>query len=275
MEAASDKPSVHTAHTQTGHLEALANLCRLCGKRAQSVKEKKKNVSHDASKLRVLIFEVFGVDVSGDQAELHPTLCCTQCYRMVLNVKRRGQSSAQAKYIDDVSTINVNAWCKYDEHVKSSECSVCSRHSLQASGGRPTNPKAGVGTNYRRVDDKFDHIVKDCPALNTRGCQLPGMPEYLKKHFLCPHCHCIMSPRSVSTPCGHEFCSKCLSDVYPQCQRNTEIACPVCHLPVKFETVTSVKTKQPKLYEQLLDLIRGSMHLLWKARESEWFEVYA
>ena len=80
MEAASDKPSVHTAHTQTGHLEALANLCRLCGKRAQSVKEKKKNVSHDASKLRVLIFEVFGVDVSGDQAELHPTLCCTQCY---------------------------------------------------------------------------------------------------------------------------------------------------------------------------------------------------
>ena len=63
-----------------------------------------------------------------------------------------------------------------------------------------------------------------------------------------------MSPRSVSTPCRQEFCSKCLSDVYPQCQRNTEIPCPVCHLSVKFETVAPVKTKQPQLYEQVFDL---------------------
>ena len=62
-------------HSKVFHVNALADLCRLCGQQAQTAKEKKKNVLHQVLKVPDLTLEVFGINVSQDMADVHPTCC--------------------------------------------------------------------------------------------------------------------------------------------------------------------------------------------------------
>ena len=80
------------------------------------------------------------------------------------------------------------------------------------------------------------------------------MSETLKHHFICSLCSGILPPRSVSTQCVHDFCSQCLGDRFPDCLKQTQVPCPTCDEGVVFETIVSLKSKQPKICSQLLDL---------------------
>ena len=241
-------------HSEASHQNALAELCRLCAKRAQTAKEKKRNVVHQVSKVSDLILEVFGVSTSHDMSDTHPALMCSQCYKMMSNVKRRGQSSAQSKYIDDVKETDMSIWKSYNAQLPQTQCTVCSFYFTQSKGGRPAKLKSGKGANYWRLTDKFDHLLSDSLTLDPQSFDLVGLPETLKHHFVCSLCNSILSSRSVSTQCGHDFCSHCLSGKFPDCLKRTQIPCPKCNEPVVFDTVVSLKMKQPKIYCQLLDL---------------------
>ena len=195
-------------HSEASHQNALAELCHLCAKRAQTAKEKKRNVVHlQVSKVSDLILEVFGVSTSHDMGDTHPALMCSQCYKMMSNVKRRGQSSAQSKYIDDVKETDMSIWKSYNAQLPQAQCTVCSFYFTQSKGGRPAKLKSGKGANYWRLTDKFDHFLSDSLTLDPQSFDLVGLPETLKHHFVCSLCNNILSSRSVSTQCGHDFCS--------------------------------------------------------------------
>ena len=87
----SDKQMIHNSEL---HMKTLDNLCRTCGKRALSFKQKmnKKHKIRLVDKYTHLINEYFGIDTSSDSVTTHPDKLCTYCYNSLMTQKRNPNS---------------------------------------------------------------------------------------------------------------------------------------------------------------------------------------
>ena len=133
----------------------------------------------------------------------------------------------------------MSIWKSYNAQLPQTQHTVCSFYSTQSKGRRPAKLKSGKDANCWHLTDKFDHLLSDNLTLDPHSFDLVGLPETLKHHLLCSLCNSILSSRSVSTQCGHDFCSHCLSGKFPDCLKRTQIPCPKCNEPVVFDTVVS------------------------------------
>ncbi len=242
------------SHTEQFHALALLKLCRLCGKKAQTEKERKKNIVHSTENFSKDIKDIFDLDIYLDSPQKHPTTICTKCYRLILNIKRRGKSDVHDVHISNIKQTGATIWQDYCSDIPLSECRPCNEWMVVSKGGRPVSAGAGIATDYARLTDKFHSLVKDSPNIISSNYDFVGLSDTQKRHYICCVCQDILSPRAVCTPCKHEFCSNCLSTVFPNSLRNTQSPCPMCQCMVSFGSIVSLKVANPKFYNQLLDL---------------------
>lgn len=122
-------------HCIDEHINRVNSLCRLCSERtSRQVKDK-----YIPLKLCSIyakdISQVYGIDVSKDEAGKHSIHFCVRCYRKLMKkVKKTRPDSASE---------NLNksfVWCHFDETLGINQCLACSHFERQCKGGRPHKP---------------------------------------------------------------------------------------------------------------------------------------
>ncbi len=242
---------VHSKETHDKHVQ---ELCRLCAEYAQTKKEKDKKVKKLANNRTALIKEHIGIDISLECNEKskgkYPKKLCTKCDKFLSNVKSRGLSEKHKPLVESFKVKNASIWCEYDNARGLESCSVCSLKSDLTKGGRPKSTKHGLGASYEdRLDPYFSH-VSECPNMDTTGFDIVGLKDRQQRHFLCTICLNILSPKSLHTPCGHDFCSQCFSAACP----GSNVKCPECKHTFHNSQIQSLKTSNRKTYTQLMEL---------------------
>lgn len=126
-------------HTFEYHKKCLSQLCRVCGKRAVTRKDKGKMCTQNSN----LILQIFNIDISKDNLDVFPDKLCTQCATFIYNHSKR-QSADNLNYDKVMSMIiNPDIWRCYDININIDECRVCSLYEEQQKGGRPVRVKCG------------------------------------------------------------------------------------------------------------------------------------
>ncbi len=113
------------------HQNILGQLCRICGQRAQTKKERlsKRPAKKVQSHVNDLIM-FYGIDIQGDNADQHPDKLCTICYRRTVNYKCEDRSEWTNQYIYKEEAIRTNElWLPHQ--VDSSDCLTCKLFEYQ------------------------------------------------------------------------------------------------------------------------------------------------
>ena len=113
------------------HHAILKELCRICGQRAQTKKEKiskpkrqPKSVKSCESKL----MSFYGVNIQIEDPHLFPDKLCTICYRRLINFKHDDRPEWKNHYVYKDDAMKTNDLWK--PHLDSS-CLVCSLYEYQ------------------------------------------------------------------------------------------------------------------------------------------------
>ena len=227
-------------------------MCRLCGNRAQTLKEKRKGAAvHPVSQFAVEIELIIGLEVRNDDENVCSGLLCTKCYNLLINLRKRGRSSIHDALFDHMFQINDTVWTRYNPSLDLSQCTVCSLVSSQAKSGRPKVTKPGLGADYNKLHDKFSAIVKGIPRFNTSQYEIFGLTPAQQKHYICPLCEHVLSLCCVTYPCGHDFCSSCLSAKVEGNKSSVLCKCPECNVACEMQTVKATKWANSKFFQQL------------------------
>ena len=111
------------------HVFCLTKLCRICGGRAQNSMADLQQKSPKLCKNYVeQILYTFGIDITEDLKDIHPTCICYLCYRRLNN--ETTFSGESFKHL-------------WEPHQRVGECKVCSLFNQQSKGGRPKKVKRG------------------------------------------------------------------------------------------------------------------------------------
>ncbi len=241
-------------HSKETHGKYVQELCRLCAEYAQTKKEKNKKVKKLASSRTQLIKQFIGIDISSecneDSKGKYPEKLCTKCDKFLANVKARGLSEKHESLIESFKVKNDSIWCQYDSAKGLESCSVCSRKCDLIIGGRPKSIKHGLGASYEERLDPYFSLISECPKMETEGFDIAGLNDRQQRHYLCTVCLNILSPRSLHTPCGHDFCSHCFAAACP----GNNAKCPECKHTFHNSQLLSLKTANRKTYTQLMEL---------------------
>ncbi|GFR65649.1 NRAG7 protein [Elysia marginata] len=126
------------------HGSKLCELCRLCGQRVLSVKEKRRNrpllLCSDYTADILLIFDIF---VERDRLGTHPPYMCYKCHRKMIHYKKAGTSGALTSAREQAGMMD-KMWIECDTNVRENDCLVCKQYFLTSLGNRFT----------KRTDDK-------------------------------------------------------------------------------------------------------------------------
>ena len=136
------------------HAQCLDNLCRICGKRAQTNAQKKKGPAKYCAKYQVKILDFYGVDVSADSTDIHPTKICDQCYRRILN-HENSTSTVSVKYGNEkekACRVTSELWVQHAHNT----CAVCSRYLLQSKPGTTIKEARGRPTGIIQAGAELD-----------------------------------------------------------------------------------------------------------------------
>lgn len=96
-------------HSFDFHKECLAKLCRVCGKRSVTRKQKGKLCAN----VRSMIFETYNIDTINDNLDIHSDKICGQCYKYMYNRKRKSDPFSVRK------TSNIaNIWIEHKRNSK-------------------------------------------------------------------------------------------------------------------------------------------------------------
>ena len=75
-------------HSLDFHKQCLRNLCRICSNRAQTSEQmNRKATPRLCANSRDEIYIYYGVDISTDEEEIHPTKMCNKCFYKMKNAK--------------------------------------------------------------------------------------------------------------------------------------------------------------------------------------------
>ena len=163
---------------------------------------------------------MFGIDVTHDSPEIHPTMFCHTCR----NKAQRGKK----KWVD--STLEVHEW---KAHVDGAACATCAFFTDQAKGGRPTKATKNRGrpnkSSARYIADTIQSKAPSSwmvsePLLLSRF--LPPASNIFLSDMQCGFCKCIVD-QPVNTPCRKLVCAKCISDQV-RASNAVSLHCPSC-----------------------------------------------
>ena len=177
---------------QEEHNEMLRKLRRKCAgflKKCSDTYER----SHPCDEKNEFLREKFGLNVSNDEPEIHPTRFCNLCYLFPTRVE------------------GPVFW-----HVHTDEnCVMCSFAKEKMKDGRPKKVKRGSSylerrsTTLRPKAKKFKRSVQ-----YLISCSFPvfSSQRQSRKTFYCPVCKNVVC-QPVETVCEHYYCGLCLKDV--------------------------------------------------------------
>ena len=153
-------------HSHRVHLANVNALCRTCGNRSQTRREK------DFQKKPILcgnytesVFFVFNVNVEKDQQGSHSNTICKKCVKILHNVKQT-KSEERRNLAIKRSNESSNIWTRYDGNVTIDDCSVCSHYNSFNSGGKKKVSKKDVTPDLPKVtqiscNDKSEAFTSD------------------------------------------------------------------------------------------------------------------
>ena len=227
------------------HSRILLKLCRICTGRVLTFKEITSKKSKISARAHMdAIFILYGIDVSCDNASVHPQSICTECYRRIINSRRTGtQGPNERDYILDGVYGEVkkwsedkNIWCEHSDEY----CKVCLLYQKQSSPfsrmkadrGRPAGGKKNILFDVNG-DNIFAHLFTS--ASLEQSCSITFINSDDYDSFLCSVCRDILHEQTVSTSC-HYFCALCLSQYFTNGKANA-LPCPVCYRLVHVHSI--------------------------------------
>ena len=241
------------SHSLDEHLENVKSLCRLCTSNAQTREQIRKNSTILASKWSEKIKTIFDIDIKNDSKTKHGDKICSGCDQFIRNIKKNNDTVSE-KHLQKVKIIqqtNISFWQDYSAAFGMESCNVCSHKKNLSKGGRHKKMKRGAGTSYEHLTDIFSDMVTKCPEMETSKFDIVNLSDAQQRRFLCAICINILQPKSIMTPCGHFFCSKCLTGWW----RSSPTSCPVCKMKdIDKSLVISTKQGNNLFYLQILEL---------------------
>ena len=227
-------------HNLELHMKTLDNLCRTCGKRALSFKQKmnKKHKIRLVDKYTHPINEYFGIDTSSDSVTIHPDKLCTYCYNSMMTQKRNPNSVIHE--VNRATALELNeTWVQYKFDNSPENCRPCLQFIGQMKGGRSksltTKEQLPFDVN---LDDLFYYVQSNVPIMDTTNFYLPGKIRSQKENDHCQVCKNIFALRTVYLPeCEHMFCSQCISGLF-KVKQTTNVPCPTCRTQANFTNIT-------------------------------------
>ena len=110
------------------HQNILKELCRICGQRAISKKERKNRTAKRVHNYTIEVKTFYGLCTESDIPNLHPDKLCSICYRRLINSKVDGRSENRTNSIYQEDALKTNTLWKC--HTQN-ECHVCMLYQCQ------------------------------------------------------------------------------------------------------------------------------------------------
>ena len=220
-------------NSDTFHRSALDMLCRICGNIARVGNPKRQHVLcvNYVADIKLL----YKIDINHDNKDLHPSIMCQSCYRVILNTRRVQNGYVVAELHDSQRLCRLHA----------PNCTLCDHYSdLQRLVFiRKTS------VTYRTVILLFDPQSKNifsefgipcCDSTNVaHSCSISHLSATQCSTFQCQICTHIFNTAAVKTKCEHYFCAFCLSNTFTTEKKN-DVDCPTCDENVNYNEVVSV-----------------------------------
>ena len=197
--------------------QSLLSFCRICAK-LLSRRSRRRRKHAEALK------GAFDVDVTTDQAELHPPDICERC-RMITQ-RWKSSISAGRQYRPSQKAV---AW----EHHESGSCFAGEMHSKNVKGGRPAAKRAKIlgqpKCNIAEALERFLHSLAP-PSFKRPPVLYPDLVrEYNNSDelalLLCPVWEDIID-KPVNSSCQHLACLNCLIRQFSDLSPGADWICP-------------------------------------------------
>lgn len=137
--------SCDSSGTIQSHLASLEGLCRICGERAK--KQKEKTVPKLCVDYTSDILQVYRLNVSTDNVNLHPPKICNRCYLMMKKSLRTQDVRVFENSYQRLVTSSF--WSPHSDD----NCQVCTHFTQQNIGGKPIKER---WIRKRNEQDNFD-----------------------------------------------------------------------------------------------------------------------
>ena len=217
------------------HQWCLGRLCRRCQailprpskpipqcRKSRPVKDYSSKINH-----------AFGLDISNDEKDIHPSNLCISCIRKVNHAGRN--EDYRKRYMLEPSI-------EWSQHPRTGDCTVCNKLRNANAGGNKYKPKHKHLVNRLPFSLSSKNIFSDnCTAtLQTREVDRLKLKDEVKHLYTCGICNLIYT-RPVYTVCRHTFCGSCLTQKF-QDQRSSNTACPhpSCNEILQFNQISSL-----------------------------------
>lgn len=227
------------------HAGLLAQVCRVGGKKLASTSH---GTLYPVAKFRPGVKLAFGIDVSEDDAAIHPPYMCSTCQRSVCRVEQQPAPVADADCTEGAARASgCGSPVLWQPH-RRKHCSFCASMEERAKGGRPqkkqrslltgsVSASAGTATSTAASatsssksrmldsgvmgDGTSSEVGLDEPVESVRACATPDYkvgdkdlcPERFSQPFVdlkCSVCLHIVNQANESVCCKHVFCCSCI-----------------------------------------------------------------
>ena len=199
------------------HRTVLDNLCRVCGKAAQT---QSATVKHSCTQHTENLMRVFGISIDNDDPDTHPQHFCHPCHLVIHRALTYGGDYKHR-------TSAYDGWCRPVE----GSCRVCEHYCKLQKGGRPkklvrTGRPPSISPRYcaQHVKEIAPPPLVE-PATTISICHSHQAID--TSHLHCPICcNVLLSPIELVT-CGSLVCAQCCTWL-THC---TQLTCPCCYHP--------------------------------------------
>ncbi len=169
------------------HRNILLKLCRICGQRAQTTKERKSKTKRppklvQSQSKRIKLF--YGIDVTEFDASRHPDKICSICYRRVILFKNSRKSEVKNQPMFSGKALETDLlWKPHD-----AECRTCELYNFQKLGvGRITflgflDRKQMKGKIDSWSNEIYTLLQKKCTLISSSSPSDPGSLTLTRNH---------------------------------------------------------------------------------------------
>ena len=172
----------------------------------------------------VPLMECLGVDLSGDEAEIHPESFCNSCY---LTAKRLLSRS-------DANSLHSPAqWYPHNETI----CDVC---DVKCKGGRPKKSSKAGRPSY--VSLYIKSVALKVPSFTLSQV----LDERYREEVTCGYCRTAINCPVEILPCKSLLCCSCTLSL-----ATSSFNCPTCSC--LYESCESTFTKPSSIVEKMIN----------------------
>ena len=124
-------------HTEQSHLKRLHELCRTCGRRSLSQKERKRKRRYKKCEdLRNELNSMFHVNVSSDDYSTHSSTICYKCVRKISHEKSGSSTPGVVPTARNLVKSIQHIWTPFNENVSVKDCAMCAHYNLTTEGNK-------------------------------------------------------------------------------------------------------------------------------------------